>query len=98
MNLLRNSIEDFISRAFRIRGMVPGEYFGEVVTKLNINRSRYVTIGIEPGENLIETLRWNCRVSRHSESSLQPQKAQKHENKKMKYELLINQKSFTHRT
>src|SRR6185369_2817301 len=83
MNLLRNSIEDFIGQAVRIGATVPGKYFCEVLTKLDVDRS-YVTIGIEPGENLIETLGWNCRVSRHSESSLQfsHKKAQKHKNKK----------------
>src|SRR5215213_10013289 len=65
MNFFRNSIEDFIGRAFGVGAMVPNEYFFQIMTKRNTHRCRHLTIGIEPGENLLEAFRWNCRVSRH---------------------------------
>src|SRR5215217_602231 len=67
MDLFRNSIEDFIGRAFGIGATVPDEYFFQIMTKLNIDRCGLLTIGVEPGENLLEAFRWNCRVSRHFE-------------------------------
>ena len=65
MHLSGNAIEHFISQSIRIGTSVPGEYFREVVAKLHVDLCCLVAIGIEPGEDLIKTLRWDCRISGH---------------------------------